>query len=142
MAEATNTGLTLKGMAPLLQVFDMPTSLHFYRDILGFEVISLSSDAEGDKAYWAWLKCDGIEIMLNEMYERDRRPAEPDAKRAEVHYDTSIYFGCDNIDEAYQYLTGKGLTLKKPVITSYNFKALYVTDPDGYLLVFHWPVQQ
>ena len=141
MAEATNTGLTLKGMAPLLQVFDMPTSLHFYRDILGFEVISLSNDAVGDKAYWAWLKHSGIEFMLNEMYERDQRPAIPDAKRQEAHYDTSIYFGCPNVDAAYEYLTSKGLALKKPVITSYNFKALYVTDPDGYLLAFHWPVQ-
>jgi len=142
MVEATNTGINLKGMAPLLQVFDMPASLHFYRDILGFEVISLSNDAEGDKAYWAWLKHSGIEVMLNEMYERDQRPAEPGAQRTAAHYDTSIYFGCPNVEATYEYLTGKGLTLKKPFITGYNFKALYVTDPDGYLLVFHWPVQQ
>ena len=32
--------LQIDGMAPLLQVFDMPTSLRFYRDVLGFEVIS------------------------------------------------------------------------------------------------------
>jgi uncharacterized glyoxalase superfamily protein PhnB len=142
MSQATNTGLTLKGMAPLLQVFDMPTSLHFYRDILGFEVISLSSDAEGDKAYWALLKHSGIEVMLNEMYERDQRPAEADGKRMEAHNDTSIYFGCPNVDAAYDYLTSKGLTLKKPFITGYNFKAISVKDPDGYPLVFHWPVQQ
>ena len=28
------------GFATLLQVFDMPTSLAFYRDVLGFEVVS------------------------------------------------------------------------------------------------------
>jgi Glyoxalase/Bleomycin resistance protein/Dioxygenase superfamily len=30
--------IEIRGMAPLLQVFDMPTSIAFYRDVLGFEV--------------------------------------------------------------------------------------------------------
>jgi catechol 2,3-dioxygenase-like lactoylglutathione lyase family enzyme len=29
----------LEGMCPLLQVFDTPRSLRFYRDVLGFEVV-------------------------------------------------------------------------------------------------------
>ena len=29
-----------RGLVPLLFVFDMPTSLRFYRDVLGFEVAS------------------------------------------------------------------------------------------------------
>lgn len=37
----------LAGFCPLLQVFDMPTSLAFYRDVLGFEVIQASPP--GDK---------------------------------------------------------------------------------------------
>jgi len=28
--------LDVRGLAPLLQVYDMPTSVHFYRDLLGF----------------------------------------------------------------------------------------------------------
>ena len=31
--------IVVKRMAPLLQVFDMPTALAFYRDALGFEVV-------------------------------------------------------------------------------------------------------
>ena len=31
--------IKVEGGAPLLQVFDMPTSLAFYRDKLGFEVL-------------------------------------------------------------------------------------------------------
>jgi glyoxylase I family protein len=34
--------IEIRGMAPLLQVFDMPTSLAFYRDVLGFKVESTS----------------------------------------------------------------------------------------------------
>jgi hypothetical protein len=29
-------GILVKGMAPLLQVFDMPASIHFYRDYIVF----------------------------------------------------------------------------------------------------------
>lgn len=34
--------LDIHGIAPLLQVFDMPTSIHFYRDVLGFEIVQTS----------------------------------------------------------------------------------------------------
>lgn len=36
--------VALSGIAPLLQVFDMPTSLAFYRDALGFEVVGSNCD--------------------------------------------------------------------------------------------------
>ncbi|HEY4146252.1 VOC family protein [Pinirhizobacter sp.] len=32
----------LVGVTPLIQVFDMPASVEFYRDKLGFEVVSAS----------------------------------------------------------------------------------------------------
>jgi glyoxylase I family protein len=32
-------GLAVRGLCPLIQVFDIPTSLRFYRDILGFEEV-------------------------------------------------------------------------------------------------------
>ncbi len=35
-------GLDIRGLAPLLQVYDMPTSVRFYRDLLGFEVVMTS----------------------------------------------------------------------------------------------------
>jgi catechol 2,3-dioxygenase-like lactoylglutathione lyase family enzyme len=34
--------INLEGLAPLFQVFDMPSSLGFYRDVLGFRVVSKS----------------------------------------------------------------------------------------------------
>lgn len=45
--------LIIKGMAPLLQVFDMPTSIRFYRDVLGFEVVSDAGG--GDDTDWCLL---------------------------------------------------------------------------------------
>lgn len=31
--------IKIQGLTPLIEVFDMPTSVAFYRDVIGFEVI-------------------------------------------------------------------------------------------------------
>jgi catechol 2,3-dioxygenase-like lactoylglutathione lyase family enzyme len=60
--------LDVRRLTPLLQVYDMPTSVRFYRDVLGFEVVSTSprpKKAESD--VWlpsAWLPCYGYQYQL------------------------------------------------------------------------------
>ena len=119
-------------MAPLLQVFDMPTSLAFYRDIIGFEVVQSTPD-------WAWLKRDDVEVMLNTRYESDARPPTPDPLRVEAHDDTALYFGCPDVDGAYAYLQSRGVETQEPRVAPYGMKQLYLYDPDGYALCFQWP---
>lgn len=65
--------IALRGMAPLLQVFDMPTSFRFYRDVLGFEVVSDSGG--GARADWVWLRHGEVHLMLNTAYEAVQRAA-------------------------------------------------------------------
>jgi glyoxylase I family protein len=129
--------LDIRGLAPLLQVFDMPASIHFYRDILGFEVVNTSGP--GDHVGWALLRLNGVELMLNTAYESDQRPPVPDANRVSAHADTGLYFGCPDVEGAYKQLRDKGLDVKEPVIRTYGMKQLNVTDPDGYNLCFQWP---
>ena len=45
--------LDVRGLTPLLQVYDMPTSVRFYRDALGFEVVSTSPLLSEDRFHWA-----------------------------------------------------------------------------------------
>jgi glyoxylase I family protein len=60
--------IEIRGMAPLLQVFDMPASIVFYRDVLGFQVKSTSSPGK-ERFDWALLTLNGVELMLNTAYE-------------------------------------------------------------------------
>lgn len=131
-------GLDVRGMAPLLQVFDMPTSLHFYRDLLGFEVISTSEP--GDECNWAWLRLCGVELMLNTQHEKARRPAAPDLWRRKVHADTCLYFSCADVDGAYLFLLEKGLEVREPVNRDYGMRQVYLNDPDGYEICFQWKI--
>ena len=69
--------LDVRGLTPLLQVYDMPTSVRFYRDVLGFEVAATSPMLGEDRFHWALLRLGDAELMLNTAYEFDNdRPAE------------------------------------------------------------------
>jgi glyoxylase I family protein len=125
-------GIEIRGMAPLLQVFDMPTSIAFYRDTLGFEVMT-TSKPRGEHFDWALLRLNGVELMLNTAYEEDARPPAPDPARIAAH------FGCPDVDAAYAFLLARGVVAKEPTVAPYSMKQLYVSDPDGYNLCFQWP---
>lgn len=125
-------------MAPLLAVFDMPTSLAFYRDKLGFRVTGDSG--QGDESGWVMLELAGITIMLNTAYDDGERPPEPDAARIAAHRDICLYFGCPNVDLAYEHLRSAGIEAKPPTIAPYGMKQLYIEDPDGYGICFQWSV--
>ena len=131
--------IEIQGMAPLIQVFDMPTSLRFYRDILGFEVTNDSG--RGDLSDWVMLQRGDSVLMLNTRYEADFRPAAPDPAVATAHHDTCLYLGCPNVDAAFAYLRESGLEIKPPKVAPYGMKQLYLHDPDGFGICFQWPVE-
>lgn len=129
--------IDVRGLAPLLQVFDMPTSIRFYRDVLGFEVVMTSQP--GDDFGWALLRLNGVELMLNTAYDEGERPDMPDPARVAAHSDTAIYFGCPDVDGAYRHLRERGLDIPEPHVAPYGMRQLYLKDPDGYELCFQWP---
>lgn len=61
---------------PLLQVFDMQTSLTFYCDVLGFQIVDKT-----DHDWWAMIKLGDAVLMLNTAYEDDKRPPSPACTR-------------------------------------------------------------
>lgn len=122
------------GLCPLIQVFDMPKALAFYRDILGFERVQASG--EGDEIDWCWLKLGAAHLMLNTAYERHERPPAPDAQRVAAHDDTALYFDCESADAIYAALVAKGVPLDPPRTAPYGMRQLTLRDPDGYQLCF------
>lgn len=132
--------IEVRGVCTLLQVFDMPTSVRFYRDVLGFEIIE-TSPRDGDQFDWGLLRLNDAQVMLNTAYEQESRPAQPDAARVAAHRDTCLYFGCPDVDAAYRHLRAHGIDVNEPKVAPYGMKQLYVSDPDGYELCFQWPAR-
>ncbi len=136
--------LDIRGLTPLLQVYDMPTSVHFYRDLLGFEVVTTSPELGGsDNFHWALLRLGAAELMLNTAYEFDHeRPIPPDPARTAAHDDTSLFFGCPDVDAAFQLLKDKLPALQPPSVARYGMKQIHLRDPDGYSLCLQWTVAE
>lgn len=52
--------IDVRGMSPLLQVFDMPVSLHFYRDVIGFEIVSTSGGGDNSDLFFSCRELDEV----------------------------------------------------------------------------------
>jgi catechol 2,3-dioxygenase-like lactoylglutathione lyase family enzyme len=131
--------ITVKeGLSPLIQVFDMPTSVRFYRDILGFTVVNHSPERGPDDFDWCMLRNNDALLMLNTRFEHDSRPPSADPAQIAAHDDTCFYIGCPDVDAAYAYLQSMGVECRPPKIAPYGFKQLYLHDPDGFNLCFQW----
>ena len=128
----------IDGLCPLLQVFDMPKSLAFYRDLLGFEVVERSSSS--DTCNWVWLKSGDAQLMLNTRYEAQDRPPSPDLARVAAHDDICFYLGAPDVDGVHAYLRDRGVAVDAPSVAPYGMKQLYLKDPDGFGLCFQWPI--
>lgn len=132
--------IQVQSLTPLIEVFDMPTSVAFYQDVIGFEITMQSRP--GDDFDWCLLRMGGAELMLNTAYEREERPMVPDPARWAGHSHTTLFFLCSNLDEVYQHLRSKGIAVKEPVVRVYDMRQLNVIDPDGYGLCFQYPAEK
>lgn len=130
----------VRGLTPLFFVYDMPTSVRFYRDVLGFEVVQNSPPVEEVMFHWCLLRVGGADLMLNTAYEfNSERPAQREPACTEAHNDTCLYIACPDIDAAYDELKDKVPSIRKPTDAPYGMKQLYLRDPDGYAICFQWP---
>jgi len=132
----------LASMTPLLQVFDMPRAVAFYRDMLGFEVIAHSPEieaAEGRFFHWCALRRDGAQLMLNTAYDANERPAGRDEARWSGHAHTGLFVDCPELDAFHAELVARGLAVAPPQTSGYGMRQIALTDPDGYELRFQCP---
>ena len=131
--------MQLGGFTVLLQVFDMPTSLAFYRDVLGF-VVADDVPADG-RCDFAMLALNGSDLMLNTAYEADDRPETLPDDRRRAHRDTALFVDCADVDEAYQQLVARGVRVTPPAVQAYGMKQIYLEAPDGYEICLQQPVR-
>ena len=130
--------IQVNGVAPLVQVFDMPKSIRFYRDLLGFTLTGKSEPFSDnpDDVGWCMLQLGPATIMLNTAYDPGDVPPGPDAARWSGHQDTTLYFGCPDVEAAYQHLLAQSLNPAPPKVAWYGMKQLCLTDPDGFGICF------
>ncbi len=132
----------VRGLCPLIQVFDMNASLAFYCGQLGFEIVQDSGEVdtpEGRFFHWCWLRLGGADLMLNTAYDGGERPTVRDPARQAAHRDTGLFFDCPEVDAVAAALRENGVEVDGPRTAPYGMRQLWVSDPDGYVLCFQAP---
>jgi lactoylglutathione lyase len=104
---------------PILQVADVPRSLGFYCDLLGFAVTYVFP-AEGDPQFVS-LAIDGAELALGATDEPVQSAS------------TSLWLYADDVDAAVTHLREAGVrVVAEPVDQPWGERVASVADPDGY----------
>lgn len=113
-------------------VKDMPTMVHFYRDVLEFEI------KEDDNASNVYLEKDGtlfllyrrtdFETMTNRKYNY--------ASNINGHYEIAL--SVENyaaVDKAFEKVISKGATaVLQPITEPWGQRTCYIADPEGNLI--------
>jgi glyoxylase I family protein len=134
--------IQLQDICTLLSVFDMSTAVRFYCDVLGFEIENRSPTyavEDGiEQFHWCMLKANACRLMLNTAYDEGERPAKRPAP-VEDPFNTWLFLGCPNVDEAYERLKSANVDCKPPQLVKYGFRTISFRDPDGHGITLQWP---
>ncbi|MES2392457.1 MAG: VOC family protein [Acidobacteriota bacterium] len=140
--------IEVRDVCALMSVWDMPTTVRFYRELLGFEMVQRSptyATVRGEELFhWCMLRANEATIMLNTEYDEGERPTERPAQ-GEERFGTWFYYGCPDVDGAYERLKEAGVECEPPKVTKYGggpgFRTLTLRDPDGRGITLQWPVE-
>lgn len=116
--------MRISAVVPVLWVTDIPATLRFYEEVLGFEC---ASQAEG----WACMQRDGVELMLSEP-------------NAHYPYDGprftgSFYFKLQTPEEAdkfWQQVKDRATVVYPIENFDYGMREFAVNDNNGFILQF------
>lgn len=118
----------LTSLRPMLAVRDLPTTIRFYVEKLGFNCNSLF----GNPPVWCDLDRDGVSMMFNAP---PRAEVERDVPRASKDYQI-FYFNTPDVVALHAELRSRGVGVTELRVTVYGMKEFEVRDPDDYWLWF------
>lgn len=125
-------------VTPNLIVSDIDRSLRFYREVLGFSVVTTVPDAA--PFVFVWLQRDGISVFLNaregvneDLPDLAARPLGGTNTLFMVLEADSIESG---VDALFAEVSAK-VTVVMPLKTQfYGMREFGIEDPDGYVILF------
>ena len=106
-----------------LEVNSLQDSVEFYRDTLGFELQTLTEEAEPPMAT---LRAGRLRVMLAEQLLTMAR------RGRGVH----LFFGVTDVDAYYSQLQAGGLDVAAPSDEGWGGRFVTLEDPDHYRLFF------
>src|SRR5262245_10714469 len=129
---------TISSIAPFFIVADVPTTLSFYRDMLGFEVTFRGPTPEDE--FFGIVRRDGAMIMfkaLGEVVEGEEVVVEPvpNFKRKPA-FSWDAYVEVPDPDALAAEFALRGVRFSAPLNDGNGLKGFVIEDIDGYGLFF------
>ena len=115
--------MSFRRLTPMLRTPDLPGTLAFYRDVLGFDVA-----AGAPEHGWLALRRDGAELMLSTPndHEGDGAPA----------FTGSLYIEVADVDALWDAVRDHARICYTPETFAYGMREFAVYDNNGFLLQF------
>jgi uncharacterized glyoxalase superfamily protein PhnB len=119
--------MSFRRLTPMLRTPDLPGTLAFYRDVLGFELAAGALEHG-----WLALRRDNAELMLSTPndHEGDTAPA----------FTGSLYLEVADVDTLWDAVRDHARICYTPETFAYGMREFAVYDNNGYLLQFGTPV--
>lgn len=114
-------------LTPMLRTPDLPGTLAFYRDVLGFELVS-GAPEHG----WLALRRDGADLMLSGLNAHEGDAA--------TGFTGSLYLEVADVDALWDAVRDHARVCYTPETFAYGMREFAVYDNNGYLLQFGTPV--
>ena len=135
--------MKLQDVTPNLIVADIDRSTAFYRDVLGFSIVTTVPDAA--PFVFVWLQRDNVHVFLNAR----AGAAEdlPDFAARPIGGTNSLYMLVeadsvdDGIDALFREVEGRARVVMPLKTQFFGMREFGIEDPDGYLVLFAQRIQ-
>ena len=128
----------LRKLTPNLMVEDVARTLAFYRETLGFEV--LTTLPEQEPFTFAIVQRDGVELMFQSRLSLSENV--PALSGAPIGASQTFYIEVTGIQDLYETLRDKVEIVVDLHNTFYGTQEFYFRDINDYIISFSEPVQQ
>ncbi len=116
-------------LVPMLICADVPASVRFYCDVLGFEVVDRMDDV-GATGFASLRNGKAMVMLASPTYI-------PRAPRVEGRYPQSMYyFYVEDVDALRRSVVDAGWPATECVDRFYGLREFEVVDPEGHVLLF------
>ena len=124
--------MRFNNVIPNLLAADMPRSIAFYRDVLGFATTRTVPDQA--PFVFAWMQRDGVDVFLNDAAAvRKETPALADVP---IGGTNTMFITMEGIADLFAGVAGKARITMPLTKQFYGMTEFSLADPDGYVITF------
>lgn len=125
-------------VTPNLIVASVERSLAFYRDVLGFSLVTTVPEAS--PFAFAWLQRDAVSVFLNSREavraEHDELGGRPIGGTATLYIALEADSAAAGVDAMFAAVAPRARVIMEPKDQFYGMREFGIEDPDGYVLFF------